>query len=247
MNFSIIVPSKGRVEQLTELLSTIIRCTNDLSQTEVIVTIDTDEKQMESYTELMNNYPGPKQFIIQEHCDNLNDGYYNMMALKAHGKYIIAVNDDCVFGTVGWDEIILNAVKERKLEGKICFLKTGGNGVAYHEGSYPPFPGLSKEAVQAMGFFHWPGIWTWDADEVLWNAFHGLKNNYGHDRIVIVIDVAIQHLNAENHKYSEPNLSYEETTNNMIRNYNKGDCGKDFHHYPQMISLLNNGIKKENA
>jgi hypothetical protein len=168
-----------------------------------------------------------------------------MMARRARGRFVVAVNDDCVFGTQGWDSIIIEEVSRRGLDNKVVFLKTGGNGVAYHEGSYPPFPGLSREAIKALGWFHWPGIWTWDADEVLWNIFHGLKNMHAIDRIVIVIGVEIQHLNNENYKYSPVSDEHDQSTNNMIKNYGRGDSGKDFHYYNQVVETLYRAIQNE--
>jgi hypothetical protein len=243
MNFSILIPSRGRTQMLLSLMSSIIAKTKDLSQVEFLIKIDDDDVGSGYHSELQNFF-GPEvnyRIFVEARSGNICQDYYNYLAKEAIGKIVWAMNDDCIFlGPVYWDEFVLNAVKERGLEGKISYINVGVSG---HGDGFSPFPMLSRQAIEALGYFHHPLIKTWDGDVILWNIFNGLKNNEEIDRMVDVREhMTVRHFNGngQNHDATREHMRVNHMTNGMNAAY-FNTCG----HYVPEVAKLANAVRNE--
>lgn len=243
IDFTIIIPSRGRILKLKDLLDSIIASCSDISRVEFCIGLDIDDPVLNEYLILLSAYTNiHKTIFVRNHSDNLSDGYYNFMAKTANGRWLWVLNDDCIMFIPGWDNIIRSKVIDAKLVGKIVYIKIGGTGISSADGSYSSFPIQSRESVQTLGYFHYPLIFSWDADEVLWNAYNSVKTVHGHNRMIDCLEVAVAHLNLQNPRSMKPGEGIDDAMNNMIKNYGKGISGKGFTQYPEMINLLLRGI-----
>ena len=173
IDFSIVIPTRGRVSLLKDLLNDIKEQTFDLSRIEVIITIDFDDSVLNEYVALVKTIKELNCFlIIRERSLNLSNDYVNMMARLTRGKFIWSLNDDCIGLTKEWDKKFLEEIKGHK--SKIFYVAIGGSGhkIDYRDGSFSSgFPILSREAYEAVGYFVYPSIRGYKGDSCLHSIF----------------------------------------------------------------------------
>src|SRR5882672_9760370 len=106
MRFSIILPSRERVQLLVNLLVSISNTTTNKEQIEVLIAIDDDDKDTLSVTANFKEYFPFCRFYTCKRSNQHAQDYYNYLSKRAIGKYLLALNDDCLFLTDGWDSLI---------------------------------------------------------------------------------------------------------------------------------------------
>ena len=121
--FSIIFPTRNRVERLRNLLLSIQRTTKEKKNIEVRIAYDSDDIATEDF--LSSNSFDFK--IITYKCQrsvNFSEDYYNFMALKCDSKYIWALNDDTEIITQDWDIYLGDKIEEFLLQKqtRICYI-----------------------------------------------------------------------------------------------------------------------------
>jgi hypothetical protein len=77
--------------------------------------------------------------------------FFNELYAAALGDVLMCGNDDMIFKTLGWDQLILDAANKFG-DGLFCF------GTRTHNESHYPFAAISKAAADRMGYFWHPGI-----------------------------------------------------------------------------------------
>ena len=103
---SVVLPSRGRSERLYSLLESITETVSDLRGIEVVVLLDSDED--ESYSR--RDFGGLNcNFFTGEFGRTMGQLNQDCVS-KAHGDVICFTNDDVIFRTSGWDEVLLNKV-----------------------------------------------------------------------------------------------------------------------------------------
>lgn len=168
MNFSIILPSRERINLLENLLKSIAKNTKNINETETWIALDWDDSNsIKNIKRLSKTYPF-SQFIVTERQNNLSEGYYNKLTKVSTGRFIQVLNDDCEFATLYWDEIAIEVLNK--------YQKTISDGIVYgkvqDEGYYYScFPLLSRQAVDAMGWFFHPEMTAWGADIHLYEVY----------------------------------------------------------------------------
>ena len=166
MNFTIMIPTRHRPHLLDQLLKSIYNNTSQKDKVEIIVAYDTDDMSTISLLNTFRSHdcnpPIKTEFHIRERSRNINHDYYNWMATNfAIGKYLIAVNDDTVFDTGGWDEKVMAILD--------IYEATHPDGIVFgmpedlerenkrNEHNWMPcFPLISKKAVEVLGHFFDP-------------------------------------------------------------------------------------------
>ena len=208
--FSLLIPSRERPGMLRNLLEGLKKTTKNPNQVEILVKIDKDDPKIEEYKKIVEeNYGIQRILFIEERQPNLCDEYYNFMAKMASGDYLWALNDDIeVISTDFWDEYIENLIEKHEIKGKIAYFNIGVRG--HNQFLFSPFPMLSRETVEAFGYFHNPMMINWDGDVVLWNLFNYLKDIYGHDRIYDAEKIFLHHLNFDGNANDECRRYMEE-------------------------------------
>lgn len=96
-------------------------------------------------------------------------GYYNPLALASRGRWVQVLNDDVVFRTPAWD-----IVGKKALEAGHALYPDGifyGRTFDDLNTGYSCFPILTRQAVEALGWFFHPEFTSWGADIHLKNLF----------------------------------------------------------------------------
>ncbi len=106
IKISIVLPSRGRPERLSQLLESILSTSDDLSRIEVVVLLDDDDEMnytRRTFGELNCHFflgqPGRTMGQLNQECVS-----------RANGEVIFFSNDDVIFRTSSWDTRLLREV-----------------------------------------------------------------------------------------------------------------------------------------
>lgn len=177
IKFSIIIPTRHRVNFLTNLLKSIYNTTKNKKEIEILVAYDYDDKETEKIVE-ESEFDFRKmnlRFYGRERGISTNNDYYNWIAKYfAKGKYLIISNDDALFTKQNWDELGWNKLED--------YLKDKPDGIVYgviedeeiephrkQDEYFSCFPLFSRRIVGVLGFVFNPLFIRDGAD---WNAFY---------------------------------------------------------------------------
>lgn len=170
MTFSLILPSRDRVNLLVGLLRSLRDTTADIEAVELLVAVDDDDKATTSAVPgITNAYPFTK-FVQCRRATNFSEGYYNHLAKLATGRFLMTLNDDVEFITRDWDRAAnakLSHYKATRPDGILLGAASDSTGC-----SYPCFPMLSREAFEALGWLQHPQFLCWGADTYISRVFH---------------------------------------------------------------------------
>ena len=260
MHFSLLIPTRTRIERLKVLLTSIVETTYDKTNVEVLIAYDVDDiptrdfliaTNADGVTQLQLNFPDLiiKAFGRQQ-SPFINRDYYNWLADKATGDFLWVMGDDLKILSPNWDSIAFDRLE--------VYLENKPDRVVYgniDDGTPPPkdqpkffccFPIFSKEAVKALGFVFHNEIATWGADFAIYHIYGSSEI----DRMCNLFDVKIDHIC--HHKYG---ASYRDALSRQIEaNYRKLGGGTMVAHcvsnkVPEQIrklrSVINNGMVRE--
>jgi len=196
IDFSILVPSRERIELLGNLCSSIARNTINPDKIEVLIAYDLDdEATIKVINDFSNTYGSWLKFIGRQRGTSISRDYYNWLYKASAGKYIIGLNDDCRIETLGWDYIIKNKIDKCGFGDNIFY---GWIGDAYPVFVDPfhtrlsggSFPLVSRQAIQKLGYFMHEDLGGWGADIYLYNLYSQAN------RIICFHEVTIYHISA---------------------------------------------------
>jgi glycosyltransferase involved in cell wall biosynthesis len=193
-NFSILIPTRHRPVLLEQLLKSIYDSTIDKSSVEIHITHDNDDNSTLQYLETKKDFIPPisTTFHIKERTRNINNDYYNWMALNfATGKYIIAVNDDTLFEMYGWDKMAMDSLNlyEQKHPDGILY------GMTEDKEREPKrndinwmscFPLISKKAVDVLGHFFDPEMVRDGADWAISATYKNIQRTVDLRNCIII-------------------------------------------------------------
>ena len=187
---SILVPTRGRPRRLLDFLHSIIDTAAHISDVEVVLAIDEDDH---SYDEV--DWPVDRLQIKKTIGPQASMGSLNTRCLQqASGNFVMLGNDDVIFRTKGWDQIILNASRQYP-DG--IFLMYAKDGIK--NDAFPCFPILSKTCCALIGD-PFPLLYQGDGiDMHLYDLFVRLKDA-GFDRFCYLEDVYMEHRHISNGK-----------------------------------------------
>lgn len=187
MNLSIILNSRGRVNLLKNLISSIVRTSNNLSEIELFVCVDNDDTETTNEIPILEQMYGQwVRFGIVTRCPNLNYNF-NLIFPHLRGKYVMIVNDDIEFINNGWDTNAVNTLNQycKDKNCQIVYGRTNDNSVD-KSGNYASFPIISSEAIKTLGYVMSVKYLSHGADVELYRIFDAVKK-------VCDVDVQIDH------------------------------------------------------
>ena len=157
MNFSLILPSRGRPEYLKFTIDNIVSTAKNIEKVEIRLGIDKDDNSTISMAKkLQNKYDNIYIHIFKERKYSVY--YLNSLSKFCIGKYIMIVNDDCLFKTEGWDVKSYRKLEEfmkDKPDGIVCGIPNDGEDYNEREKLgflISNFSIISNKAVKALGF-----------------------------------------------------------------------------------------------
>jgi len=106
-NISLLLPTRERSEKYKRMLSTLIDTCNDLDRIELLILLDSDDKELNIYKEIINQNVA-KGIDIKIFVNNLDTHAKrnNYLAKKSNGKILFPINDDIIFKSKNWDNYI---------------------------------------------------------------------------------------------------------------------------------------------
>ena len=195
MNYSILIPTRFRITFIENLLKSIYDSTLKKEEVEIIIAYDHDDDTTHNIIPNYTTAPIQTCFYRRNRADNINNDYYNWMALNfAKGKYVIAVNDDTLFEMYGWDDRAFDKLSN--------FEKVHPDGIIYgitedleresarQEHNWMAcFPLVSKKAIEVLGYMFDPEFFRDGADWALGATYRAIE------RVVNLRDcITIKHL-----------------------------------------------------
>lgn len=176
---SILLPSRNRPDNVKRLWDSIVATTDDLTDIEMIVAVDTDDPQLAAYVELSK--AEPIHLIVMDRT--VLSIYWNKCQKAAKGPIYMHAGDDLIFRTQGWDTQVKAAFDE--YEDKIVFVHGddgGGNGQNFGTHGF-----IHDNWVRAVGYFV-PPYYVSDYNDTHLND---VANGLGRRRFV---DILTEHM-----------------------------------------------------
>jgi len=198
IKITLITPTRNRPNDLKTFLKSIAETTAHPETIEILFYVDDDDavtipliKDLETDYQAFNLH-----FHVGPRSDHFSKDYYNFLAKMAHGRWVMAINDDSVFMTQGWDAIICDAMeREATKVGDDILLGIVKDGMI-REGQEKRNPTMScwllssKEYVDLTGGLLLEEIYTWGGDYWLGAVFNRVQNG---NRKVYILDVLVEH------------------------------------------------------
>lgn len=182
------------MEGLGEICGNLVGLADSTRNFEVLWICDEDDGEtQEALAKCRVEFPSLRMRVFCKEQDlNLSDGYFNWVCRfgKPQGKLLWAAGNDVRMCTKGWDTGMLEGVEEY-LEDKpdrICLAfardrhQTDKGNLGFEWGC---FPVLTREAVDALGWFFPKEFITWEADVAMATMFQRLGRLLMVDRVVI--------------------------------------------------------------
>jgi hypothetical protein len=179
---SLLLPTRGRPKLVERFLQSVVKQSAYPELTEVILCTDDDDVGSHGiiFSELEL-----KQIVVPRQ----NMGAYNALCLQhASGGITIAVNDDIIIRTEGWDEKV-RALDARYPDG----IYLGYCNDLFKGRKISTFPILSRETCDLLAE-PYPRIYKGAFIDIhLMDIFRRLENR-GHDRIAYAEDIVFEHV-----------------------------------------------------
>jgi len=181
---SLLLPTRERLAKAQAFLQSVVDTADDLSQVEVIATLDDNDTPSHQLSS-----PHPALTLHKVIGPQTTMGALNTRCLKkASGEILMLVNDDILIRTKGWDTHFMQAAK--KFPDGICMMHTRDG---YKDASFPLFPILTKRACDLIQD-PYPSEYCGDCiDSHLFDIFLRLKD-LGEDRIVYIPEALFEHM-----------------------------------------------------
>lgn len=183
IEFSFLLPTRGRPEQVRRFAQSVIETAADPSQIEVILCVDEDDPDSHH----IDCLPLESKTVVVP--PGLSMGALNRACFAAStGRYLMLINDDVIVRTKDWDTTILSLF--RGYQDDILLVHV--NDLLFRE-KLCTFPILSRQACLEIGLcpaeYH-----RYRLDDHIFDTYC-LLAHLGHKRIVYLSNVVFEHLN----------------------------------------------------
>lgn len=180
---SLILPSRGRPAQLFEAIYAIYETCDSPELVETIIVADFDDVTMQDWY-------GPQGCRVVKAEPGIGMGMLNNIGAEyAHGKYLLAMNDDCIIKTQSWDTRIRQTAAQWK-DGIGLFWP---NDTIFQE-RLSCFFGFTRKTYELLGEFGPRELMKYSIDPYVYTTFLELKAA-GHNRMSYMADVIFDHQN----------------------------------------------------
>lgn len=184
---SLLLPTHRHPGLMKRLLNSIVRTTAVLSRLEIVLYLDDDDTET-----LRIESPGRELRLVK--LIKRPDAMGNIMRAcydASHGKYVLLLNDDMIFGTKDWDTRVLREFAA--FPDGIAMVY--GNDLYYGD-LMCTFPILTRTVCELMGGVC-PSEYRWHCiDAHLLDLFKRLTD-LGYPRSVYLKDVIFEHMHHE--------------------------------------------------
>jgi glycosyltransferase involved in cell wall biosynthesis len=170
---SVLVPTRGRPDQLRRMISSFYQTTEWVA--ELVFRVDDDDRETQAILRAFGEV-----YITGPRLEGYKSlpVFFNELAAHASGDVLMCGNDDMIFKTEGWDTIILDQANCYP-DGIFDF------GYATHNAPNFPFATVSKQVVKELGFLFDPRIFWGDI------YLRDVMAHFG--RAMMIDDLEIEH------------------------------------------------------
>ncbi|VTR94384.1 Uncharacterized protein OS=Bradyrhizobium sp. CCGE-LA001 GN=BCCGELA001_35048 PE=4 SV=1: Glyco_tranf_2_3 [Gemmata massiliana] len=186
-SFSLIVPTRGRVEKLRRFLDSVARTACHPERIEVVLVVDADDPaSLVEHPKL-----SVRPVVVPP---GLTMGALNSAGFDATtGDYVMLLNDDVIVRTPGWDAIALNCF--RRFPDPFVLVHVNDTLMRDH---LCTFPLTSRAFCELVGGICPPEYARYRIDDHIEDVFN-LLAVLGTRRVVYLPDVVFEHDNAVHH------------------------------------------------
>lgn len=201
MSISIIIAQRGHPEKLRSFLCDVVRQSYDMNNVDVLVAIDDDDHNMVHESKDIGRIFDFVKFYVVKQSDHHSKDYWNFLAKKAEGRWIIPICCDNRIETEHWDNILMEKMSAGAdaVGDDIIMGLTKDNLVRTKEDPvYPNFschPVMSRQYVQHMGYMFDERYWTWGTDQVAAKLFYLVTKMLRQQRVISLMDVKVYDYN----------------------------------------------------
>jgi hypothetical protein len=164
---SILIPTRERSIKFERFLKSILKTTLKKNRCEVLILIDLDDPEKNRYLEIIKNY-NECQIDIKIYHDALNTHAKrnNLLAQKSTGDILFPANDDMLFVTENWDQLLDIEFSKNKKNYPLCVWVNSGNKYPY---LFCHYPIVNRIWYQKLGYigcelFNFWYLDTWICD-----------------------------------------------------------------------------------
>ena len=218
MDFSLLVPTRNRPNNIVRFVESVAETSSDESTIEILFYVDADDENTKNATEaiedIIENKPNIKYSMMGDSVDWYNK-WWNYLWQHCSGKYIMQCGDDLIFRTDNWDVEIKKSFNQYPDPFVVIYCDDGSDD-AEDRATHPV---LSKEWCDELGYFV-PGKFlgayndTWITEVAQYaNRFHYVPH------------VLIEHMHPD-FKKSEIDEVYSKQID-MVHVQNAGQVFKD--------------------
>lgn len=204
MKLTAIIAQRGHPEKLFTFMEELIRITHDPASVEVLVVIDDNDPELIGVHKIFQDRF--KQFSLKFHIvpqsEHQSKDYWNYLAKRARGRWIIPICCDNKIHTDKWDKVICDKMEQAALKFGDDFLIGLTKDNIKRRNEDPVFPNfschpvMSKEYVEKMGHMFDERYYTWGTDQAAAKLFRKLAEMTGQWRLVSIMDVQIYDYNS---------------------------------------------------
>lgn len=207
MKISLVLAFRERPKHIDNLIKSIRNTAKNLDEIEIILAMDDDDEEGQKHIERLSSEGLPVMIpYITKRSIHFTKDYMNPIARMASGRWVININDDSIFVTQGWDEIINNRMsKAAQLTGDDFHLGMVSDGMdkPFDKNGFTTFccwPIVSKQSIDVLGYLFDERFYIWGVDHFISHVYRDLK------RRVNIYDVLIDHNSLHTQKRPANNL-----------------------------------------
>lgn len=155
-SIAVLIPTRKRVHRLQTMLASFLEATVDLNVVELVFKVDDDDVETQAY---LLGHPEASRWkvVVGPRLQGYSSmpAFFNVMAQETCASVLMCGNDDMVFRTRGWAELILAKANEFP-DGLFDI------GISTYNEDHWPFAIVSRRVVEHLGFMWDPKIYWGD-------------------------------------------------------------------------------------
>ena len=209
---SLLCPTRERTVKFARFLKSFTNTCNSYSNVEILILLDEDDNQIDSYKKIINEEISRKINIklfvkdLKTHAQR-----NNFLASKSTGEILFPINDDMIFVSKNWDLLINQEFSKMPKNKPYCLWIDSGKKYRY---LHCDFPIVNRNWYKVLGyvgseFFNFWYLDTWICDL----SFRSKK-------FLVSSKIQVSQISANTHK--------NEVDNTHLKNIKDGIPEKDY-------------------
>lgn len=219
---SILLPSRGRPDNVYRLVDSILNTCNNPKDIEIIVRLDNDD---DTKNVLLDNPPKNTTIIVGDRI--ILTDYWNKCADIAKGDIMMICGDDIIFRTLNWDTVVNDSFDS--IDDKIAYVF--GDDGSVHNGKFGTHGFMHRRWYETLGYIT-PPYFSGDYSDTWCNDISKAVGRHIH------IDILTEHMHPDFGK-SSIDSTYSEKYDRIHR-----DNPAAIYYSDDMVSKRQNDILK---